>query len=94
MLLNHNIYCFLTESLKILTSSSDKIESECCLPFNISYKPESIKHMLIDYFFSVLIEQRIALPVIFYGWWSSSLEKLSNTQNKSKDSVRVIDLII
>ena len=50
--------------------------------------------MLIDNLFAVLIEQRIALPMIFYGWWSCSQKKITNENDKIKDSVRVLELVI
>ena len=43
--------------------------------------------MLVDYFFAILVEQRIALSVIFHGWWSFSQQKISNENLKEIISV-------
>ena len=64
------------------------------MPFSNKHKAEWFKHMLIDNLFAVLIEQRIALPMIFHGWWSRSQKNITNENDKIKDSVRVLELVI
>lgn len=34
------------------------------------------------------------MPVIFYGWWSPSLEIFSPDNSKQTDSIRIIELIM
>ena len=41
-----------------------------------------------------MIDQRIALPILFYGWWSPSTQYLTSEEEKSADSVRIIEMVL
>lgn len=74
--------------------NSDNFERKNALPFSKLHTPEWFKQVLIDSLFGAFIEQRIALSVIFYGWWSPSLEFFSPDNSKQTDSIRIIELIM
>jgi hypothetical protein len=46
--------------------------------------------MLVDSVLAVIIDQRIALSMLFYGWWSPETEFLTSEEEKAPDSVRII----
>lgn len=78
MLTQNNAYTFIAEITKILTTEADKFENTYSLPYNKKQKPEWFKHMLIDSVLSVMIDQRIALSIIFFGWWSPENQFLTS----------------
>ena len=72
MLQENNAYTIMAEISKMLTTDKDKFETEYSLPYNQKQKPEWFKHMLVDSVLAVMLDQRIALSILFYGWWSPS----------------------
>jgi hypothetical protein len=94
MIQEHNIYCLLSEALSMLAISNDKFENEYSLPYTTKHRPEWFKHQLIDSFFSVLIDQRIALPILFHGCWSQTTQSIVPDTEVASDCVRVIELIL
>lgn len=60
----------ISESLSLLTLDSNQFELAFPeLTFTKKCTADYYKQALIDHLFGVMVEARIALPVIFYGCW-------------------------
>jgi len=78
----------------MLTTDKDKFETEYCLPYNQKHKSEWFKHILVDSILGVMVEQRIALSMLFYAWWSPETELLTSEEEQSPDSIKIIEVVI
>ena len=74
--------------------SNKNFETNYPLPYTKKHSPDWYKHLLIDTVLTVFVEQRIALPVFFFGMWEQQISRLTTTDSKTENSLRVIELIM
>lgn len=68
-----NIHLLIGEVLTVITMDNNQFELKFQqdLTFTKKHTPEYYRQILVDQIFGVMIEARIALPVIFYGCWDA-----------------------
>ena len=68
-----NINLLINESLSLLTLDSNQFELAFPkLTFTKKFTADYYKQALVDNLFGVMVESRIALPVLFYGCWDAN----------------------